>query len=241
MKILELEDIHTYYGNSHVIQGLSMYVDKGESVSILGRNGVGKTTTLRSIVGLTPPRSGAVRISGTDVSSWPCHKIVTDVRVAYVPAERHIFPGLSVEENLILAERPCAKGNGHGGWTTEKIYKFFPILKERCRQDGSTLSGGEQQMLAIARGLMGNPEIMLLDEPSQGLAPIIVARVTEVIRELCSGHGLTLVVVEQDYRVSLKIAQRHYLMDIKGRIKRSLTNDEWLQDGEIVKKHLSIE
>ncbi len=241
MRILELEDIHTYYGNSHVIQGLSMHVDKGEAVAILGRNGVGKTTTLRSIAGLTPPRRGTIRIGDADTTCWPTHRIVRDAHVAYVPAERLIFPGLSVEENLILGKRPAVKGCEREGWTLERIYEYFPILKDRCSQDGSTLSGGEQQMLAIARGLMGDPEIMLLDEPSQGLAPIIVAKVTEIINRLCTLHKLTLVVVEQDFRVAFKLAQRHYLMDIKGQIKRSLTNEEWLADGEIVEKHLSIE
>lgn len=240
MKILELEDIHTYYGKSHVIQGVSMHIDRGESVSILGRNGVGKTTTLRSIIGLTPPRHGIIRIAGADTTRWPTYRIVRDARVAYVPAERHIFPGLSVEENLTLAKRPPIKECAQEGWTVDRIYEYFPILKDRCRQDGSTLSGGEQQMLAIARGLMGNPDIMLLDEPSQGLAPIIVARVTEIINRLCAQCKLTLLVVEQNFRVAFKSAQRHYLMDVKGQIKCSLTNEQWVADREIVKKHLTI-
>ncbi len=237
-KILELEDVHTYYGDSHVIQGLSICVNKGESVSILGRNGVGKTTTLRTIVGLTPPRRGMIRIGGKDTGHWATHKIVKEARVAYVPAERHVFPGLTVKENLRMGEQPP---NGSDPWTLDRVYLYFPILKERELQDGSTLSGGEQQMLVIARALMGNPDILLLDEPSQGLAPIVVAKVSDIVRQLCSHHELTLIVVEQNCRVSYKLAQRHYLMDIKGQIRRTLTNEEWAADEEIVKKHLSID
>jgi branched-chain amino acid transport system ATP-binding protein len=165
---IELEEIHTYYGRSHIIQGLSLLVKQGEAVSILGRNGVGKTTTLRSIMGLTPPRAGHIKIEGEEVAGWPPHRIASK-GIAYVPAERNIFPGLTVEENLKLAERRIPEGHA---WTFDRVYETFPVLKERRKQDGSTLSGGEQQMLAVGRGLMGNPKIMLLDEPSQGLSPI---------------------------------------------------------------------
>ncbi|MCE5333718.1 MAG: ABC transporter ATP-binding protein [Desulfobacteraceae bacterium] len=240
-KLLELEDVHTYYGDSHVIQGLSIYVNKGEAVSILGRNGVGKTTTLRTIAGLTPLRRGTVRIGGKDTGHWPTHRIVKETHVAYVPAERNVFPGLSVKENLKIGEQPPMNGSSGSRWTLDMVYEYFPILKERHLQDGSTLSGGEQQMLVIGRALMGNPEIMLLDEPSQGLAPIVVAKVAEIVKQLCALHGLTLVVVEQNFRVSYKLAQRHYLMDLKGQIKRSLTNEEWAANEDIVKKHLSID
>ena len=144
-KILEIEDLQTYYGRSHIIQGLSMYINRLEAVSILGRNGVGKTTTLRSILGLTPARAGRIKISGRDTTRWPTHKVVK-CGIGYVPAERHIFPGLSVEENLNLAEKPPAKGDV---WNMEKVYGHFPVLKARRRQDGATLSGGEQQMLAL--------------------------------------------------------------------------------------------
>ena len=239
-KLLELEDVHTYYGDSHVIQGLSIYVNRGEAVSILGRNGVGKTTTLRTIAGLTPLRRGTVRIGGKDTGHWPTHRIVKEARVAYVPAERHVFPGLSVKENLKMGGHPPSNGSDNR-WTLDMVYEYFPILKERHLQDGATLSGGEQQMLVIGRALMGNPEILLLDEPSQGLAPIIVAKVAEIVKQLCSLHGLTLVVVEQNFRVSYKLAQRHYLMDLKGQIKRSLTNEEWDANEDIVKKHLAID
>jgi len=235
-RVIEVEDIHTYYGESYVLQGLSLFVGKGEVVSILGRNGVGKTTTLRSIIGLTPPRSGHIRIEGEEITHWPPHKIANK-GIAYVPAERHIFPGLNVEENLKLAEKPVAEGEG---WNMERVYNCFPVLKWRRRQDGATLSGGEQQMLAIGRGLMGNPRIMLLDEPSQGLSPILVNTVTQIVKNLLDEHGLTLLLVEQNYRVTLKLAHRHYLMGIKGKIERVATTQELLANEDIIKKHLAV-
>lgn len=241
MKILQLEDIHSYYGASHVIQGLTMHANKGEIVSLLGRNGVGKTTTLRSIVGLTSVRQGSIKIGDKNCTKWPPHRIVKETRVAYIPAERHIFPGLSVEENLRLAQRVPAEVCSDDAWTQEKVYEYFPKLKDRYRQDGSTLSGGEQQMLAIARGLMGNPDIMLLDEPSQGLAPIIVSMVMEIVKQLCTAHQLTLVLVEQNFRVAYKLASRHYLMDVKGKIKCTLTREEWAENEDFIKRQLSIE
>ncbi len=236
VRILEIEDLHTYYGRSHIIQGLSMHVERLEAVSILGRNGVGKTTTLRSILGLTPARRGKVRINGQDTTRWPPHRIVRK-GIGYVPAERHIFPGVSVEENLKLAAKP--KGD-EDEWTREKVYNHFPVLKARFRQDGSTLSGGEQQMLAIGRALMGNPLIMLLDEPSQGLAPLLVYEVIQPILLLCIQSGLTLLLVEQNYRMALKVASRHYLMGTKGSIGRTATSEELIADSEIIKKHLTV-
>ena len=236
MKVLELENINTYYGDSHVIQGLSLYVEKGEAVSILGRNGVGKTTALRSIVGLTPPRSGHIKILGKDSTGWPPHKVVAQ-GIAYIPAERHIFPGLSVEENLKLAKRASAEEDV---WNIPQVYQYFPQLAERRKQDGSTLSGGEQQMLAVGRGLMGNPKIMLLDEPSQGLSPILVNTVVDIVKNLCDKHEIALLLVEQNFRVPLKLASRHYLMDVKGKIKRILTTQEWLEDEEVAKRHLTV-
>jgi branched-chain amino acid transport system ATP-binding protein len=234
--ILNIEDMHTYYGESHVIQGLSLHVKEREAVSILGRNGVGKTTTLRSVMGLTAPRSGAIHIDGEETTIWAAHK-VSKLGVAYVPAERHIFPGLSVEENLKLAARP---GNGHDAWTLEKVYEQFPILADRTRQDGATLSGGEQQMLAIGRALISNPKIIILDEPSQGLSPLIVELVTEVIINFCVNSGITVLVVEQNYRMALKVAERHYLMGTKGRIAGISTTQELVDNPQIIHDHLSV-
>ena len=235
-KILEIEDLQTYYGRSHIIQGLSMYINPHEAVSILGRNGVGKTTTLRSIMGLTPARGGNIRIDGQDTTRWPAHRVVR-CGIGYVPAERHIFPGLSVEENLKLAEKPVQESDV---WNIEKVYTHFPVLKVRWKQDGSTLSGGEQQMLAIGRALMGNPILMLLDEPSQGLAPLLVYEVIQPILLVCVEEGLTLLLVEQNYRMALKVASRHYLMGIKGKISASATSEELMADGDIIKQHLSV-
>ncbi len=236
-QVIAVEDINSYYGSSHVIQGLSLSVGEGEAVCILGRNGVGKTTTLRSIVGLTPPRSGSVRIGGAEVRGWPAHKI-TRLGVAYVPAERHIFPGLTVEENLLVASRPAPAGQET--WTTDMVYETFPVLGQRRHSGGTQLSGGEQQMLAIGRALMGNPKVMLLDEPSQGLSPILVSRVAETVRALCRQHNLTLLLVEQNFRIALQMAGRHYLMGTKSKIQGVVSSKELMDNEELIKKHLSV-
>jgi len=235
-KILNIEKIQTYYDESHVIQGLSLHVEKSEAVSILGRNGVGKTTTLRSVMGLTPPRSGKITIAGKDTTKLPPHAI-SKLGVAYVPAERHIFPGINVEENLKLAARP---GNGDKPWTLDRIYEQFPVLAERTKQDGSTLSGGEQQILAIGRALISNSKIIIMDEPSQGLSPLLVDVVTECIQNFCVNSGITLLVVEQNYRMALKVASRHYLMGTKGRIAGVASTQELIDHPEIIQKHLSV-
>lgn len=235
-KILNVEDMQTYYGVSHVIQGLSMYIEKQEAVSILGRNGAGKTTTLRSIMGLTPPKFGKISIDGIETTRWQPHKI-SKLGVAYVPAERHIFPGLSVAENLRLAARP---GNGKDTWTFEKVCDHFPVLADRTSQDGSTLSGGEQQMLAIGRALISNPKIIIMDEPSQGLSPLLVQMITDVVLKFCVQSGITLLIVEQNYRMALKVASRHYLMDTKGVIVNIASTQELLDNPEIIQSHLSV-
>lgn len=235
-KLLEVRDIHTYYGESHVIQGLSLFVKAQEAVSILGRNGVGKTTTLRSIMGLTQPRSGEVTIDGKNTTRWPAHRL-SKLGVAYVPAERHIFPGLTVEENLKIAARPA---NGSNPWTLARVYEHFPVLADRTKQDGSTLSGGEQQMLAIGRALISNPRLIILDEPSQGLSPLLVDTVTEIVKTFCVGSGMTLLVVEQNYRMALKVADRHYLMSTKGKIAGIATTEELINDQQIILNHLAV-
>ncbi len=234
--MLKVENIDTYYGSSHIIQGLSLEVAEGQAVCILGRNGVGKTTTLRSIMGLTPPRSGRITIEGENTTAWPPHKIAR-MGVAYVPADRLIYPELSVEENLRVAARPTDKPEN---WTLERVYGFFPILGERRKQEGIKMSGGEQQMLAIGRALMGNPKIMLLDEPSQGLSPILVQTVAEIVSTLCREHGLTLLLVEQNYRIAMAMASHHYLMGTKSKIEGFVTTKDILVDDDIIKKHLSV-
>ena len=233
-KILNIEKIHTYYGESHIIQGLSLHVDESEAVSILGRNGVGKTTTLRSVMGLTPPRSGSIAIDGRDTTKLPAHQ-VSKLGVAYVPAERHIFPGLNVEENLKLAARP---GNGHKSWTLERVYDQFPILSDRTKQDGATLSGGEQQMLAIGRGMMAGPRLLMLDEPSLGLAPILVKEIFRVIKQL-NEAGTTILLVEQNARMALSVADRGFVME-NGRMVLDDTACNLLQNEDIQEFYLGI-
>lgn len=235
--MIEVKKIDSYYGTSHVIQGLTLSVQEGESVCILGRNGVGKTTTLRSIIGLTPPKAGSVRIDGQDVRGMPSHRI-TRMGVAYVPAERHIFPELSVEENLKVAERPPKEGIDP--WTLDRVYEYFPVLGQRRRSGGTRLSGGEQQMLAIGRALMGNPRIMLLDEPSQGLSPLLVGKVAEIVTNLVAECGLTLLLVEQNFRIALQMATRHYLMGTKSKIQGMVSSQELIENKELIKKHLAV-
>ncbi len=236
--MLKLEDVNTYYGGSHVIQGLSLEVETGAAVCILGRNGVGKTTTLRTIMGLTPARSGSIRIGDQDTRGWPAHRIACS-GVAYVPAERNIFPGLSVEENLRLGARPPCE-EGREGWTLEKVYEYFPVLGERRHGGGAKLSGGEQQMLAIGRALMGNPRLLLLDEPSQGLSPILVENVARIVRDLCREHDLTMLLVEQNFRVALEMADIHYLMGTKSIIQDQVTSEDLINNEELIKCHLSV-
>jgi branched-chain amino acid transport system ATP-binding protein len=205
MSILEAEGIHSYYGKSHILHGVSLTLQEGEIVTLLGRNGAGKTTTLRSIVGLTPAREGAVRILGKATTHWPPYAIAA-LGVGYVPEGRRIFANLTVEENLkVPLERP-------GHWTIPRVFELFPRLGERRRNKGRQLSGGEQEMLAIARALLLNPKLLLLDEPSQGLAPLIVQEVFRVIADM-RNIGMSLLLVEQNVRAAVEIADRAYVLD----------------------------
>jgi branched-chain amino acid transport system ATP-binding protein len=213
-----------------------MYIEEQETVSILGRNGVGKTTTLRSIMGLTPPRSGSIYMDGMETTGWQPHRI-SKMGVAYVPAERHIFPGLSLAENLRLAARP---GDSDDAWTFERVCDHFPVLADRTNQDGSTLSGGEQQMLAIGRALISNPKIIIMDEPSQGLSPLLVQTITDLVIKFCIKSGITMLIVEQNYRMALKVASRHYLMGTKGEIVKVASTKELMDNPEIIHSHLSV-
>jgi branched-chain amino acid transport system ATP-binding protein len=207
--ILEVEAVHSFYGKSHILHGVSLTLREGEIVTLLGRNGAGKTTTLRSLVGLTPAREGAVRIFGKATTHWPPYAIAA-LGIGYVPEGRRIFGNLTVEENLkVPLERP-------GHWTIPRIYQLFPRLEERRRNKGRQLSGGEQEMLAIARALLLNPKILLLDEPSQGLAPLIVQEVFRVIADMRK-IGMSILLVEQNVRAAVEIADRAYVLD-DGRI-----------------------
>jgi len=199
------EDLHTFYGKSHILHGVSLEAAEGKVTALLGRNGAGKTTTLRSLMGLTAPRQGHVKILGTETTGWPPFRVAA-LGVGYVPEGRKIFPNLTVDENLMVPlERP-------GPWTVASVYKLFPRLAERKSNRGRQLSGGEQEMLSIARALLLNPRLLILDEPSQGLAPLIVREVFRIVARM-RGEGISILLVEQNARMSLEIADHAYVLD----------------------------
>ena len=206
--LLEAVELHTYYGASHVLHGVSLSVGPGEAVTLMGRNGMGKTTTIRSLLGLTPPRSGEVRVRGKPVTDWPAHRIARE-GIALVPEGRGIFPTLSVLENLRVAQRP-------GPWTEDRALALFPRLRERRRHQGSQLSGGEQQMLAIARALLTNPQLVILDGATEGLAPLIRQEIWSSIREL-RREGVATLMVDKEVKALLALGDRHLIL-VKGRV-----------------------
>ncbi len=228
--MLDVEGIHTYYGDSHVLHGVSLRVGPGEAVSLLGRNGAGKTTAIRSIVGFTPPRAGRVVFEGQAIERWPAYRIARR-GLALVPQGRRIFAPLSVRENLLLGARSQ-------GWTLERVFALFPRLRERESQSGGTLSGGEQQMLAIGRALLTNGRLLLLDEPSEGLAPIIVREVGRILLAL-KAERLSLLLVEQNYHLALRVADRVYVMN-KGQIVYEGTPAGLEADEEIKRRYLGV-
>jgi branched-chain amino acid transport system ATP-binding protein len=228
--VLDVEGIHTYYGESHVLHDVSLRVDPGEAVALLGRNGAGKTTLIRSVTGFTPPRQGRVLLEGEPVHRWPAHRIARR-GLALVPQGRRIFAPLTVRENLLLGARPGARS---GGWTAERVFELFPRLRERATQAGGTLSGGEQQMLALGRALLTNGRMLLLDEPSEGLAPLIVREIGRTLVRL-KAERLSLLLVEQNYHLALQIADRVYVMS-KGQIVYEGTPAA-LEASEEVKRH----
>jgi len=219
--VLAAEGLHTFYGKSHILHGVGLELREGEIVTLLGRNGAGKSTTLRSLVGLTPPRDGAVRIFGRTTTDWPPYRIAA-LGVGYVPEGRRIFPNLTVDENLMVPlERP-------GPWNIARIHALFPRLAERRSNKGRQLSGGEQEMLAIARALILNPRLLILDEPSQGLAPLIVQEVFKVVTS-AREEGISVLLVEQNVRAATEIADRAYVLD-DGRVVYSGAAAEFAQD-----------
>ena len=232
--MLELKDIHTYYGESHVLHGVSMSVMTGTVVALLGRNGMGKTTTIRSIIGLTPPRRGSIDFNGIELVGMPPEKI-SRVGIGLVPQGRMIFPSLSVTENLTMAAR---LGDKDDPWTLEKVYETFPRLKERGKNKGNLLSGGEQQMLTIARALMTNPDLIMLDEPSEGLAPIVVQEVYRIIERL-KAAGQSILLVEQDFGMAMSVADYAYIMT-KGEIVYGGEPQELLGNEAVKTKHLGV-
>ncbi|HML14717.1 MAG TPA: ABC transporter ATP-binding protein [Alphaproteobacteria bacterium] len=226
MKALEAEGLQTFYGKSHILHGVGLEVGEGELVALLGRNGAGKTTTLRSLMGLTPARQGAVSIFGQPTTAWPPYRIA-GLGVGYVPEGRRIFANLTVEENLkVPLERP-------GPWTAARVFALFPRLAERKLNKGRQLSGGEQEMLAIGRALVVNPRLLLLDEPSQGLAPLIVQELFHVIVAMRK-EGISVLLVEQNVRAAVEIADRAYVLD-DGRVVFAGPAEEFAKDEERVR------
>jgi len=233
--ILEMKDVHAYYGTSHVLFGVSLDVDRGEVVCLMGRNGAGKSTTFRTVMGLTPPRAGTVLFQGKDVTRLKVH---TKARlgIGYVPEDRQIFPELTVRENLDI-------GRSSGihrvdGWNIDRIYGLFPVLEKYDRKPGGQLSGGEQQMLTIARTLMGNPELVLLDEPTEGLAPVIVIVLKEMILRL-KEMGTTILLSEQNVKFAVKVSDRVFIID-NGAIRYRNDIDGFRNDEAVQKKYLAV-
>jgi branched-chain amino acid transport system ATP-binding protein len=232
--LLSVQSIHTAYGLSQVLFGISLDVAEGECVCLLGRNGVGKSTTMRSIMGLTPPRSGRVLWRGRDVAGWPPFRIAR-AGIGFVPEDRRIFAELTVWENLDVAARAARRP---GRWTVERVYDLFPVLSERRNQRGGFLSVGEQQMLTIGRALVGNPELLLLDEPSEGLAPLIVEQLRQKIAEL-KAEGLTILLAEQGVAFSLALADRVYVLE-KGTVLHSGAAAELRDDPALLDRLLAL-
>lgn len=230
-----MASIHTFLGNSHILQGVSLDIEKGSIIALLGRNGVGKSTTLKSIIGITPPQKGSILLKGEEIVGQRSYKVCRR-RIGYVPEERRIFPSLTVRENLLIGMQPAQKVNNP--WTVDKIFEYFPHLKRLDRRKGGHLSGGEQQMLAIARTLMGNPELMLVDEPMEGLAPQMVDMVTDLLREI-NKEGCSMLLVEHAIDVALSLASQAYIMS-KGQIVFHGTSEEVYADEEVRKKYLEV-
>lgn len=232
MMMLEVNDLHTYYGRSHILQGISLNLEEGEVICLLGRNGAGKTTTIRSIMGFVHPASGSIKFEGKDISRMEPFEICRR-GVGYVPQERRIFPTLTVQDNLEVIARRAEEG-----WTVEKIFKTFPILEGLKNRAGRHLSGGEQQILSVARPLMTNPKLLLLDEPSEGLAPLIVKAIEELIHEIVK-TGISVLLAEQNMRFAMRMAKRGYIID-KGMIHHQGSMEELKEDKEIIGKYLAV-
>ncbi|NQU14441.1 MAG: ABC transporter ATP-binding protein [Desulfobacteraceae bacterium] len=234
--LLRVENIDTYYGLSHVLQDVSLEIDTDEIVTLVGRNGAGKTTTLKSILGITPVSSGRILFKDEDISALSTH-LVVQRGISYVPEERRIIPGLSVRENLKLALLK-SKNRDREEEMIDRVSQYFPVLRDRLTQEGASLSGGEQQMLAIARVLVTDPDVMLIDEPTEGLMPVLVELIGEMIQTINS-EGVTILLVEQNMEMALSISQRAYVMD-EGRIQSFGPAQEILADEEIQRRYLSV-
>jgi branched-chain amino acid transport system ATP-binding protein len=237
--LLEVRNLNTYYDKSHVLQDMSISVDRGEIVALLGRNGMGKSTTLKSIMGLVQPASGSIVYDGRDIFGCAPHQAAR-AGIGYVPEERRIFPNLPVLDNLKMGIKHgrAARGTGKNQWDLERVYKHFPILKERGTQKGATLSGGEQQMLAVARTLMGNPDLLMIDEPTEGLSPVLTREVRDVLDSI-GNTGVSILLVEHNFKVAITLASRIYLMD-KACVGYTGTVEELDASPEIREKYLEV-
>jgi branched-chain amino acid transport system ATP-binding protein len=233
--IIEAQDVHAHYGASHVLHGVSIAIGRGESVGLLGRNGMGKTTLIRCILGLVRVSGGRIRVAGRDVTGLPTERIV-QLGVGYVPEGRQIFPNLSVRENLVMAAR--AGTDGRVDWTLERVLDTFPRLADRIDYGGNQLSGGEQQMLAIGRALMTNPDVLILDEATEGLAPLVVAEIWRIIGLVRAG-GIAALVVDRNYRAVLAHADRGVVLE-KGRVVLEGRSTELLDDEARLQRHLGV-
>ena len=234
--MIKLENVHSFYGTSHILQGMDLFIEEGELVTLLGRNGAGKTTTIKTIMGLLTPKEGQITFRGEVISMLKPFQIARK-GIAYVPEERAIFANLSLIENLEIAQ--VGMGNSlKGNWSLARIFEKFPKLAARRTHRGANLSGGEQQMLAIARALMSEPELLLLDEPAEGLAPIIVQELKKIIQEILE-EGMTILLVEQNLDMCTALARRHYVMD-QGRIVYHGTNEEFIENEEVKNRYLTL-
>ena len=233
-QILFVNDIHTYYGESYILQGLSLKSDRASVVGLVGRNGMGKTTTMRSIIGFTHPRRGKIYFKDKDITDLPSFQIC-QMGISLVPQGRRIFPSLSLRENLVIAARYTQR---KGAWDMEKIFSLFPILRERANNKGNQLSGGELQMLAIARALISNPDFVLMDEPSEGLAPMVIENVGKVIQQL-KQSGLSILLAEQNLPLALSVADYVYVL-AKGTVVFESTPDALENNEQVKKEYLAI-
>lgn len=236
MPLLEIREIDTYYGDSHILFGLSLDVGEGEVVCLLGRNGAGKTTTLKSIIGLAPPRAGRIAVRGRDLAGLSPYRIAR-LGIGYVPEERRVFGNLTVRENLEVARNTWGDGAG-AEWTAERVFELFPHLRGLRDRRAGRLSGGEQQMLTIARTLMGNPDVLLLDEPSEGLAPLVVEMLGEQLGGL-KRTGLTMIVAEQNIHFVSELGDRVYILE-KGMVRYQGTMAEFLANEDVRRAHLAV-
>ena len=232
--ILELSDVDTFYGTSHILQGVRIDVGAGEIVALLGRNGVGKTTTLRSVMGLSPPKRGSITLHGKKIAGLPPYEVAR-LGVAYVPDDLRIFPDLTAEENLEIARR-LSRREGH--WNRERVYELFPKLADLASAKGVNLSGGEKKMLGIGRALMANPSLLLLDEPSEGLAPLVVANLVEVLGRI-HAQGVTILLADQNLKFCRKVCARGYVLE-KGAVQFGGGMEEIWGNEEIIRKYLVV-